>query len=95
MDGQEILGIVEGITLDENDEPINAHKIKVRKASKKLQKKSKKKDKKKESKKQKEKRENKETKDKKEDKKASAKKKMDVFKALAEKRKVKRGEERR
>ncbi|XP_063423277.1 protein timeless homolog isoform X3 [Mytilus trossulus] len=90
LNGQELQEVIDGITINDNGEAINAHMIKAKKQQKKEKKKTKKKDKKKKKHDKVQKNESR-----KEEKQKKSKKKNDMLKALAEKRKTKRGGERR
>ncbi|CAC5364082.1 TIMELESS [Mytilus coruscus] len=95
LHGQELQEVIDGITIDDNGEAINAHMIKAKKSQKKDKKKIKKKDKKGKDKKKKKHDKAQKNESRKEEKQKKSKKKNDMLKALAEKRKTKRGGERR
>lgn len=97
LEGDRLKQLVDGLTIDDNGEPVNGHLIEIQKVStrdkkgkKKGKKEKKKKDKTRKSKDQKKKIDNKETNETtKEEKQKKTKKKMDMLQALADKRKTK------
>ena len=93
LEGTDLQHLIDGLTINDDGDPVNTHMIKVHQP-KLREKKTKDKQKiQKEKKKKKQEEENNESR--KEEKQKKAQKKMDIFKALAEKRKTKRGEARR